>query len=143
MTHNLVFKHFKLLKCILLAAYKITSQRLTNDGLHVEWTDGSPGDYIVDVFVPSQSQQEEITCDMANKFCMVQLFVLGLTGNSAVVTVKKSSNSNSVVITDSSGMTDNIPLSWFVIEMSLIFSALQLNIFYILYISLGTTEGCS
>lgn len=68
------------------------------------WRYGSPGDYTVTVSVPQQSGQKEITCDMMNGFCMVQFFGLELSGENASVSIRKSKDKNSVVITDVSGI---------------------------------------
>lgn len=56
----------------------------------------------------SHSEQKSVVCDMTSEFCTVLFSGLDLSVSSAIVTVKMSSNKNSVTTTDVSGMTLSI-----------------------------------
>lgn len=80
--------------------YKISPQKLASDVLHVSWSDGSPGEYTVTVSPASRSQS--VSCDATKKPCAALFFELDLSGEE-VVSVKKSSDSNTVAVTQVSG----------------------------------------
>lgn len=71
---------------------------MTNNSVNVLWTDGSPGDYTVTVY----GHPEQVTCAMTTGSCTLQFFHLTLSGNYEV-SVKKTSEDNTVAVTDNAG----------------------------------------